>query len=181
MLYLAKNNKKVNVRRLIVPDIERLVNYLQNLSELTKSRFGPHKFDNQTLLDLFQNSVGYRGYIAEDIENDTIIAYSIIKIGFLEHDRNRLESYGLNLNNETDCTFAPSVADSWQSSGLGNYMFDFIINDLLETEINRIILWGGVQSSNDIAKNFYKKRGFNLLGKFKYHGWNEDMLLELVI
>jgi GNAT superfamily N-acetyltransferase len=179
MIVKAKNNSPIQLRKLMHTDFDSLFDYLQKLSPETRKRFGPHPFDKQSVIDFYQSSGKLSGYIAIDIETNEIVAYSIIKIGFLEHDSFRLQSYGLNLNIETDCTFAPSVADLWQSQGVGTLLFRFILSDLEDSGIKRIILWGGVQSDNEKAVNFYWKHGFIILGQFEYNGLNFDMMLNI--
>ncbi len=63
------------------------------------------------------------GYIAVEENTGKIIAYAILKKGYLEHDRQRLDSYGLQTDHQTDCTYAPSVADDWQGRGIGTALF----------------------------------------------------------
>jgi len=179
MIVRTKNGKKCTIRILESGDIEALVVYFQRLSTETLKRYGPHAFDADSIRINYGQASSCIGLIAIDVENSEIIAYSIVKIGFLDHDRNRLETYGLSLNNETDCTFAPSVADEWQSLGIMNQMFQFILNQVEMKGIRRIILWGGVQQDNDKAVNFYIKNGFRILGHFEYHGWNYDMMLDI--
>jgi diamine N-acetyltransferase len=179
MITKAKNNRQVLVRKLNSDDVDKLLVYLNELSPDTLKRFGPHRFDIQSIIDLYENSDKYIGYIALDTERSEIIAYSIIKIGYLEHDSFRLKSYGLKLDAETDCTYAPSVADQWQSQGVGNSLFNFMLSDLKMLGIKRIILWGGVQIDNLKAVNYYTKNGFTTLGQFEYNGQNYDMILEL--
>jgi diamine N-acetyltransferase len=171
----AKNNQQVFLRRLNSNDLDNLFHYLQNLSTETKKRFGPHNFDKQSIVDFYDLNTNL-GYVAHTVDKKEIIAYSIIKIGYLEHDGLRLQSYGLAPDNKTDCTFAPSVADLWQSCGIGNHLFRFILSDLTATEIERFILWGGVQMDNERAVNFYRKNGFKTLGQFTYNGENYDMI-----
>lgn len=178
-MFQTKNHRNVIFRRLKTEDFPGLSAYLMNLSPETKHRFGPHSYDLQAITDLYQNSTEYRGYIALDDDTSTIIAYTIIKKGYLEHDCPRLKSYGFIPDHTTDCTIAPSVADAWQSLGIGNQLFHFIISDLRVAGINRIILWGGVQCDNGKAVNFYKKNSFNCLGQFEYYGQNFDMVCEL--
>ncbi len=174
----TKNNRQVFLRRLNSNDLDNLYDYLQNLSTETKNRFGPHGFDKQSIID-FYNLNNNLGYVANTVDTKEIIAYSIIKIGYLEHDRIRLQSYGMILDNKTDCTFAPSVTDSWQSCGIGNKLFHFILSDLTTSDIERIILWGGVQMDNEIAVNYYKKNGFKTVGQFTYNGENYDMIYHI--
>ncbi|MFZ4549052.1 MAG: GNAT family N-acetyltransferase [Bacteroidales bacterium] len=179
MIIQTKNGRQVILKHLQPDDFDKLTHYLQNLQPETTRRFGPHSFDRQTIDGLFENTNSFRGYIALDIETDEVVAYSIIKTGFLEHDGPRLRSYGLTLDAATDCTFAPSVADAWQSMGLGNSLFLFVLSDLQTLGIKRIILWGGVQCSNTRAVNYYHKNGFKTLGQFEYNGENYDMVLDI--
>jgi len=171
----VNNNRQLFLRRLNSNDLDNLFDYLQNLSLETKRRFGPHPFDRQSIFDFYLSDT-HKGYVVHTMEPDEIIAYAIIKIGFLEHDCTRLQSYGLTLDYKTDCTFAPSVADAWQSCGVGNTLFQFILSEVLTMGIERIILWGGVQCDNERAVNYYKRNGFKTLGQFTHNGENYDMI-----
>jgi len=179
MIFQTKNNSQIELRRLLYYESEELSVYLQKLSPETRRRFGPHGFSRQSIEEIFNNSKKFRLYVAVTVESCELIAYSIIKIGYLGHDSQRLQSYGLNLDENTDCTYAPSVADNWQSQGIGNALFLFILGDLKHSGIKRIILWGGVQSDNQKAVRFYLKNGFKMIGQFEYNGLNDDMMLEI--
>ncbi len=179
MIIQAKNNKQVIVRRLNYDDFDKLVVYLSKLSPETVSRFGPHGFDKKSILNLYENCNKHKGYIAQDAETSEIIGYSIVKLGYLEHDGSRLQSYGITPDDNSDCTFAPSVADQWQSQGVGNSLYNFMLLDLKAKRFKRIILWGGVQSNNTRAVNYYSKHGFRKLGEFQHNGPNFDMVLEI--
>jgi diamine N-acetyltransferase len=179
MIIETKNNRKVLIRKLISTDFDILFSYLEKLSEETKKRFEPHAFDKNAIIDFYAHVNNNIGFIAYDADNEEIIAYSIIKMGFLEADNIRLKGYGLEQNHKTDCTFAPSVADAWQSTGIGTGIFKFIISELKTTEIKRIILWGGVQATNEKAINYYKKNGFKILRQFFHNVENYDMALDI--
>lgn len=114
MTITTKDNKQVILRKLGQKDFKTLCTYFDHLSANTKRRFGPHGFDLQSVSDYYNTDKNI-GYIAEDVSNQSIVAYFIIKKGYLDHDRNRYESYGITLNKSTDCTIAPSVNDEWQS------------------------------------------------------------------
>ncbi len=152
--------------------------YLNSLSTTSKSRFAPHPFEIDAIEQFYADESNI-GYIAVDEKTNDIIAYAIIKHGYLVPDSPRLAAYGLFLNESTDATFAPSVADAWQGQGIGKLLFQFILNDLQNTAINRIILWGGVQKSNEHAVRFYEKLGFRILGEFEHKGINVDMAFEI--
>jgi diamine N-acetyltransferase len=107
MLIQTKNNRAVLLSGLSSNDLDALLHYLNHLSNDTKKRFGPHPFDRAAVIDFYNNTELHRGFAAFDTATGNIIAYAIIKPGFLQHDRQRLESYGVQLNNDTDCTFAP--------------------------------------------------------------------------
>jgi GNAT superfamily N-acetyltransferase len=160
-------------------DLDALVHYLHQLSEATRQRFEPHPFDRDAVINFYNTYEGLQAYVAEDLSQQQIIAYAIIKHGCLQHDKERLMSYGdINLD-EASCTFAPSVTDQWQGKGIGKLLFHFILSDLKAAGINKIILWGGVQAGNNNAVNFYRNMGFKTLGAFEYNGSNLDMLLEI--
>ena len=173
-----KNGIHISLHQLEPAWLDLLVDYLTQLGPETRSRFGPHTFDKPTIEKLFRDDK-YLGFVASEIQSETFIAYAIVKQGYLEHDWPRLSSHGLRLDAFTDATLAPSVADTWQSKGVGAALFDFIATALKNKGFRRIILWGGVQSSNIKAVNFYIKKGFRIVGAFDYNGHNWDMVLDL--
>ncbi len=172
-------HNQIICRELVSTDLHALYQYLQQLSDETKKRFGPHLFDMDALMHLYATDAGLTAYIAEDTTLSSIIAYSLLKNGCLPHDIERLQSYGQPIDDDTCCTFAPSVADNWQSKGIGKLLFHHIVTELKSRGIKKIILWGGVQASNKKAVNFYQKMGFQTLGTFEYNGTNFDMVLYL--
>ena len=176
-----KNNSRINVRLLQKDDEELLFNYFNQLSAESKSRFGPHLFDQETLMYIVNETVSdISRYIALD-EQQKIIAYMLIKKGINEGEKYRLTQNNISFDESLFCTFAPSVADAWQSSGLGSAMFGIIENDIRDnTAYKFIILWGGVQASNEKAIGFYQKQGFNQVDSFWYDGKdNYDMVKKL--
>ena len=157
-----------------LPDLDR---YLNQLSEETRKRYGPHPFNLPTLQQLYLNQDDHRGYIV--ISEGEIVAYTVVKLGYVDHDKQRLMSYGYELDHSKDCTIAPSVADAWQSKGVGGKMFKYVLDDLAQLGFKRVILWGGVQATNERAKRLYGTHGFQLQGQFENNGQNYDMVLEL--
>ncbi len=160
-------------------DEDILLDYLEKLSPQTRLRFGPHPYDRQAIRDFYRPENLNHGFVAIAPQHQSIIGYAIIKYGFLQHDAPRLQGYGLELNTLSDCTFAPSVADDWQGHGIGSGLFDFILAGLKDLGKKRLILWGGVQASNDKAISYYLKKGFRHLGEFEYNGINLDMALDI--
>jgi ribosomal protein S18 acetylase RimI-like enzyme len=179
MIFTTKNNQQVHLGRLSTNHHNQLFHYLQQLSTETKKRFGPHSFDRQAIADFYSNKSENIGYIATDETSGETVAYSIIRKGFLYEDGKRLQSYGMEPNSESDCTFAPSVADAWQGLGVGNSLFQFILAQLKEHGYKRIILWGGVQTDNEKAVKYYQKNGFRKIGQFEFNGLNDDMISDI--
>lgn len=157
-----------------------LVTYFAGLGEATTTRYAPHGFDKASVLEVHQDSRQF-AYLAIDEATSNIIAYFLIRQGFTPSDYTRYEKYGVILNRETDYTFAPSVADAWQNSGIGSQLFAFMLADLEKRNFQRIVLWGGVQATNERAVHFYEKHGFQHFGSFEHNGMNYDMMLEHIL
>jgi len=175
------DGRTATIRSLEGTDKEALYHYLQNLSVESRSRFGPHPFDQLTI-DMIceQLDKDIQRYIAVDESTSTIVAYMLIQQGMIEADQQRYTQRNQFFLRDNTVTYAPSVADDWQSSGLGTAMVNIIEKELLNRGIARIILWGGVQASNLKALNFYKKIGYQFVGSFWYDNKdNHDMMKEL--
>lgn len=181
MKALLKNNKPVQIRLLQKEDRESLYNYLQLLSPESRSRFGPHSFDWRTVHAIFdQPDTTIQRYVAIDETNNNMVAYMLIKQGMIKEDQQRYAERNQFFDDATTVTFAPSVADDWQSTGLGSVMATFIEAELNKKNIRHIILWGGVQATNVKAVNFYKKLGYRFIASFWYDNKdNHDMVKEL--
>ncbi len=178
MNFIAKNHKEIVFRKLIKSDFKSLAHYLQNLSEESKSRFGPHLYDLEAVTTFYKENLNI-GIVGIETNNKNIVAYSIIKQGFILADSERYKTYKLPLSMLTDFTYAPSVADNWQSLGLGDAMFKYMKNIIQTTDCKRIILWGGVQKTNEKAVNYYQKNGFITHGQFNNGNDNWDMALNI--
>lgn len=172
------NGMDVSIRLLESSDNEILFDYFEKLSSESKSRFGPHPFDRETVNQICWNPDHeiYR-YIAVDNASGSIVAYMLIKQGMIEWDEKRFADRNEKYDHDTTVTFAPSVSDVWQSKGLGTLMNTVIEDDLRRRGIVKIILWGGVQATNSRAVHFYKKTGYQFLSSFYHNGMdNYDMV-----
>lgn len=169
------------IRSLIENDKESLYHYLQNLSTESRSRFGPHPFDQPTINYICEHpDKNIQRYIAVDESTSSIAAYMLIQQGMIEADQQRYAQRDQFFDPNTTATYAPSVADDWQSSGLGTAMLNVIENELKNRGMRHIILWGGVQATNLKAVNFYKKNGYQIIASFWHdHKDNYDMTKEL--
>ncbi len=149
--------------------------YFARLSNQTRRYFGPHAFDRQTVIDRVCSG-DLLGFVAIDQVNGELAAYTVVKPGYLDFEMERLASYGLVFDGESDYTIAPSVADAYQSKGLGSRFFAFVLAQLRDRDGKKVVLWGGVQTENTRAYHFYLKQGFEVLGEFEHNGRNVDML-----
>lgn len=168
MLGILKNGDEALVRLVREDDTQYLLSYLDRLSPASKSRFAPHPFDKETVFRICKQ--GYsdvRYYVAEHSKTHDIIAYALLKLGVLKHDAERYESYNLPLQEAYTCTYAPSVADDFQRLGVGSLLFDYILLDVYFLGKKSIILWGGVQATNENATHYYIKKGFQHVGEFQ--------------
>lgn len=117
-----------------------------------------------------------------------VLAQSNSIIGLFEYsfeitdgDVVRFENYGFHLNRETDCGFAPCLADEHQNRGIGSAVFPRFSELARRFGQRRIILLGGVFRSNVRAIRFYRKCGFRQVGQFCTSSGKEslDMILEI--
>ncbi len=160
-------------------DAEDLFRYFQGLSPQTRKRFGPHPFDSDTCKQIASNNyLNYKSFIARN--QTEIAAYLVIRQGYIQGDHERYGQYAVDMDEHSDFTLAPSVSDGFQSKGIGSQLFLFVQREIADLGGRRIVLWGGVQESNQIALSFYKKFGFEVVGNFFDHnGNNFDMTKDL--
>jgi ribosomal protein S18 acetylase RimI-like enzyme len=167
---LLRDNSIVTMRRLQQGDAGALYNYLSGLSVESRSRFGPHAFDKETVYDICRQPDGnIQRYITLNGEN--IIAYMLLKKGMIDADAQRYSQYSMLFEETTAITYAPSVADQFQNSGLGSKMFAILRETLKHQGYHTIILWGGVQATNARAVHFYEKHGFRRVANF----WHDNI------
>jgi diamine N-acetyltransferase len=178
MIAETKNKKQALIRLLERGDAAALYNYFNRLSAESRSRFGPHPFDEATIRNICNDLPGdVNRYVAVDLSSGEIVAYMLIKPGMIEWDEKRYAQRSQYFSKDNAVTFAPSVADEWQSTGLGSKMYAVIENELREKGISNIILWGGVQATNKKAVNYYKKHGYKFIASFWHDGKdNYDMV-----
>ena len=166
-------------------DASILGDYFLGLSADTRHRYGPHAFDRATAEKLCAttNLAEALRMIAVDKRNHTprVIAYFILILGVRNDDASRYTKLDIVLNATTDCTLAPSVADEFQSKGLGSLLMARLIEIAKMVGRHRMVLWGGTQATNDRAIHFYHKHGFQTVGEFEEPPGsnNFDMILDL--
>jgi diamine N-acetyltransferase len=179
------SGEQIVIRPLRPDDAVRLGEYFAALSAPTRARYGPHPFDQATadaicagldpttLLRLVATVPREGG--------ERIIAYMLLKLGVLEQDQRRYAERGVPLDPATDCTLAPSVADDYQNRGVGSVMMARLLRSARQMGRRRVVLWLGVQATNDRAVHFYTKCGFRKVGEFFTDKNNFDMILDLAV
>ncbi|MBL7737918.1 MAG: GNAT family N-acetyltransferase [Chitinophagaceae bacterium] len=171
MIITIRNDRYIRFRLLEQADAGKLIVYFDSLSDETRSRFGPHPFDEATVYQFCQHPDNtIKRYIAIEPSEEKIIAYMLLRKGMTEGDHQRYAARNQFFDQHNIVTFAPSVADRWQSSGIGSAMYNCIENELRSKGVKQIVLWGGVQATNEKAVGFYKKHGYRLAGSF----WHDE-------
>ena len=178
---ILKSGETVVLRKVAAEDADMLFHFLTNLSPETLSTFAPHAFDETTIRQLCKNTdtSDIHRYLAIN-QSSRCVAYALLKTGIIWHDADRLKQYGLNPAEHLYGTFAPCVAEAYYGSGLAQALFKEIEEEARGQQMNRLILWGGVQKTNSRAVRFYEKSGFRIVGEFQYHGQNLDMVKEFI-
>lgn len=158
----------------LIPELEH---YFSGLSPETRSRFAPHGFDEGTLQHLLGPDSGLIAFVAKDVENGSIIGYAVARLYYESYELDRFHGYGWLPDEKTDAFYAPSVADAYQGRGIGKQLMLEAIDVLRSQGRSRMLLWGGVQATNEKALAHYRKAGFQELGTFEWNGRNIDMVL----
>jgi GNAT superfamily N-acetyltransferase len=176
-------DKEHVIFRLLLPgDGELLGRYFEGLSAETRRRFGLHPLTAGQAQDLcarINRHDALRFVALMPGATPQIIAYFILKLGISEHELERYASYGIKLDDNLDCTFAPSVADEVQGRGLGSLLMPHLIDTARRMGKRSIVLMGGTQATNERAVHFYLKFGFGHIGDFQTDVENHDMILYL--
>jgi GNAT superfamily N-acetyltransferase len=177
------SGERIRMRLLRPDDAVRLGEYFAGLSAETRARYGPHPFDQATadaICDALDPTTLLRLVATVPREGgEWIIAYMLLKWGVLDEDRPRYAERGMPLDPATDCALAPSVADDYQNRGVGSVMMAHLLRSARQRGRRHVVLWLGVQATNDRAVHFYTKCGFRKVGEFFTDKNNFDMILDL--
>jgi len=76
-------------------ETDKLLDYLNGLSTESKKRFGPHPFTKEYISQLLHDDYNYLLYTAKTQNEQQVVAYTILKRGWLDFEYPRLKSYGL--------------------------------------------------------------------------------------
>ncbi|MEQ9103039.1 MAG: GNAT family N-acetyltransferase [Imperialibacter sp.] len=176
---ILSSGEEVTIRPLETTDAPALLKYFSAFSELTRKRFGPHPFDEATVNAICNNLDLDPCVRLTVFAGDKCVAYCLLNPGILEHDADRLRSYGIDTDQYRYATYAPSVDENYHGTGLANIMFTMLEHEAKKSGATHIILWGGVQHGNPRARRFYEKNGFIKVGSFDLNGGDDDMVKPL--
>lgn len=176
MMELHVNPEAIQLNWCMPAHVPRLSAFLQQLPADVKARFGPHSFEEEVVRQLLVEASVFNTALLAFTPDGALIAYHLLRKGFLLNEAPRLSSYGLLLNSDSDYTYAPVQDPGYQGIGLGSRMWQVICGRLQQQQARRVFLWGGVQTSNLPAIRFYQKNGFQELGRFEWQGENADMM-----
>ena len=179
----------LTMRLLTAGDAEAFGHYLEELGPETRRRFGPHPHTMaaaEALCGEIDHAKALRLLVEADAPSaDGIVGYFIVYPRVNPAESKRFEGHGQPLDSETDCTFAPSLADACQGKGLGSAATVLILELARELGFERMVLSGGTQADNDRAIRYYRKVGFQTAGSFETNAEqygpmsNYDMILML--
>ena len=175
-------NESIIIRLLEPADAPKLIEYFNGLSDQTKNYFAPHSFIEETVHHICStlNPDELIRLIAHSPDKQEIIAYTLLLAGATPSDTARYQTLGISINTETDYSIAPSIADAYQSRGLGGHLMTKALTLAKAIGKKRVVLWGGVQARNERAVRYYHRYGFVELGQFEHNGVsNYDMCLTL--
>lgn len=171
--FTTKNGETVTFRTLCHSDAEKLGQFFTALSDQTRSRFGPHPLSNDYAYQLCEKSdVNIIRYVVATSQQ--IIGYFIIDHNLYAHEKARYLDYGIELNFSKEPVFAPCICDDYQNQGVASYAMQVILEIAKERELKSLVLMGGTQAPNLLARQFYAKFGFKEYGEFftNYNGLN---------
>jgi len=179
----ASNRDVFEFRSLTEADGPLLGAFFEGLSKDTRSKYGPHPLTLAHACNELCPKVGTDNVSRYIIGSpDKVVGYFIVDFNPYPHEKSRYEAYGVELDFAHDPVFAPCIADQYQSLGVASQAFSALIKTLIQQGVKSLVLMGGTQEPNHLARRFYKKFGFQELGEFytDYNGLNNiDMRLML--
>ena len=157
------------LRLLMQGDAEPFGRYLEDLGEESRRRFGPHPHtmaEARKICGEIAESETLRFLVLRE-DSAEALGYYILHPGVRPSEINRYAGYGIPLCGQTDCTFAPSIADRHQSRGLGSVVMPLVLDLVRDLGFTRVLLGGGAQATNARAIGYYTKFGFRVVGSFE--------------
>lgn len=166
-LLLLPTGESLHFRPLLPDDAALLAAFLQSLSPQTR-RFSTYDgYDLVSAQALCTAINRYDKLRLVAVVNQQIVALFEFSFALVAADQTRYASYGLPLDEQTDCRFGLCIADDYQDRGLGTQLLPLVLDIARRFGKERMILWGGVLADNQRAIRYYEKNGFRLLGHFQ--------------
>ena len=180
------NAGTLRLRLLNPADAESFGEFLDGLGPQSRNMFGPHPLNSDEAAGLCA-SMDDADVIRLVLETsgNRIIGYFIVFPAVNSGTIKRFADAGIPLSEETDCTFAPCLADDFQGMGIATLAMKYIIEIMQNLGFKRMVLSGGTQALNAKGRAFYAKVGFKTVKMFVTHSdtrgriENYDMILDL--
>ncbi len=163
----TQSGEKITLRPLLHSDIEGLTSFLEILSTETRRLSTFDSYDKVTAIELC-NAISKYDKLRFVLESQSKEIVGLIEFT-LDIPQNVIDkyiTYGLTLNTEYTCRFGPTLADKYQSQGLGTLLFSYVVKIAKLLVKKHIILYGGVFANNIRAIKYYEKHGFKIAGKY---------------
>ncbi|MBW3624379.1 MAG: GNAT family N-acetyltransferase [Armatimonadetes bacterium] len=165
-------------------DAEPLREFLSSLSEQTRRFWSQDGYDLAAARELCKAIGRYdklRLVAVPQSPPAKILALYEFSFGIPESCHVRFRSYGIPLDEVTDCRFGPCVRDELQGGGLASALMVPTFDIARRFGKTRVFLWGGVLADNHRAIRFYLRHGFTEVGRFTAHDGEEciDMIRNL--
>ena len=178
----AQSGEKITLRPLLHTDIEGLTSFLKNLSTETRRLSTFDSYDKVTATELC-NAISKYDKLRFVLESQSKEIVGLIEFT-LDIPQNVVDtytSYELKLDTDHTCRFGPTLADKYQSKGLGSLIFPYVVKIAKLLGKKHIILYGGVFADNIRAIKYYEKHGFKIVGKYNNDDGieNLDMILSI--
>ncbi len=168
-LITTRDGEKLVIRPLEAADAPQLGEFLSALSPRTRHLSIFPSYDLVAAHDMCDAIAKYdklRFVVENSASPRRIIGLIEFSFAIMESDIARYAANNIALDPATDCRFGPTLADDYQSKGIGTLVAPFILDVARKFGKSRIILWGGVLVDNPRAIRYYEKIGFKALGQF---------------
>jgi len=178
----TQSGEKITLRPLLNSDIEGLTSFLENLSTETRRLSTFDSYDKVTAAGLCDaiNKYDKLRFVLES-QSKEIVGLIEFTLDIPQNVIDTYTTYGLPLDTGYTCRFGPTLADKYQSKGLGTLLFPYVVKIAKLLGKKHIILYGGVFADNFRAIKYYEKHGFKIAGKYNNDDGieNLDMILNI--
>lgn len=167
---LLRDGVSLRYRPLVAEDVDDLTAFLEMLSPATREWWYRENYDRAGAAELCA-AIGRYDKLRMVAVNpqqpgDGLLALFEFSFGIPPGDHFRFGLYELSLDEARDCRFGPCVRDDQQGRGLGSALMPATFDIGRRFDKQRIFLWGGVYAANHGAVAFYRKHGFEEIGRF---------------